>query len=571
MKYLKFLLTSASLLFAGGVFAQTDGGEVAAIADGTKKSGYPIHVSGSIQSDILIPQEDKDIGAQKYDEWALTNTYALVNAQSEYVDAGARFEFLRFPLPGFEKDLKGWGVPYFYVKGKYKWAELTLGDYYEQFGSGFILRTYEERSLGIDNSLRGGRLVVRPVKGVQLKALTGKQRRYWHHNDALVSGADLELSLDQWSNAMTESGTFVTLGASFVNKHEDKDENVMVSPTQKLNLPENVNAFDVRARFQKGNVNILAEYAQKTQDPSFDNEYIYRKGYVAMLSGSYSKRGFSLLLQAKRSDNMSFRSMRTMSGTSSFINHLPAFTMEHTYTLAALYPYATQPMGEWAYQAELGYTFKRKTALGGKYGTSVKLNFSHVHSLDKRFKSIPVNYPDGVSTTYSGSDGYGSPFWKWGDEMYYQDFNVQIDKKLSKNFKLNLMYMNQHYNKSAIEGEGGTIHSNIFVAEGKYRFNPKFTLRGELQYLTTKQDDGDWAFGLLELSMLPHWMFTISDTWNCGETNIHYYQGSVTFNIKSHRIQAGYGRTRAGYNCSGGVCRYVPASKGVTISYNYNF
>lgn len=26
-----------------------------------------------------------------------------------------------------------------------------------------------------------------------------------------------------------------------------------------------------------------------------------------------------------------------------------------------------------------------------------------------------------------------------------------------------------------------------------------------------------------------------------------------------------------GYNCAGGVCRYVPASRGFQISYNYNF
>ena len=571
MKNRRFLLVSASLFIASVAVAQTGGDDAVSVVNSEKSGDYPIHVSGSIQSDILIPQKDEKIGAKDYDEWALTNTYAEVNAQSEYVDAGARFEFLEHPLPGFEKDLKGWGVPYFYVKGKYKWAELTLGDYYEQFGSGFILRTYEERSLGIDNSLRGGRLVLRPVKGVQLKALTGKQRRYWHHNKALVSGADLELSLDQWSKAMSESGTYVTLGASFVNKHEKKDDEVMVTPTYKLNLPENTNAFDVRARFQKGNVNLLAEYAQKTQDPSFDNEYIYRKGYVAMLSGSYSKQGMSLLLQAKRSDNMSFRSERTMNGTSSFINHLPAFTMEHTYALAALYPYATQPMGEWAYQAEFGYTFKRKTALGGRYGTSVKVNFSHVHSLKKNQKKLNVGSEAGIFSVYPGGDGYGSPFWAWGDDTYYQDINVQIDKKLTKDLKVNFMYMNQQYNKTAVEGEGGMIYSNIFVGEGKYRFNSKFTLRGELQYLTTGQDEGDWAFGLLELSMLPNWMFTVSDTWNCGETDIHYYQGSVTFNYKSHRIQAGYGRTRAGYNCSGGVCRYVPASKGVTVSYNYNF
>ena len=68
-------------------------------------------------------------------------------------------------------------------------------------------------------------------------------------------------------------------------------------PTHRLNLPRNVNAFDVRARLQHGAFSILAEYAAKGQDPSFDNGYIYRNGYVAMLSGSYSKRGASVLLQ----------------------------------------------------------------------------------------------------------------------------------------------------------------------------------------------------------------------------------------------------------------------------------
>ncbi|MBF0957293.1 MAG: hypothetical protein HXK19_05340, partial [Alloprevotella tannerae] len=35
-------------------------------------------------------------------------------------------------------------------------------------------------------------------------------------------------------------------------------------------------------------------------------------------------------------------------------------------------------------------------------------------------------------------------------------------------FKLNLMYLNQRYNKTVVEGEGGTIKSNVFIAEGKY-------------------------------------------------------------------------------------------------------
>ena len=525
-----------------------------------------IQLTGSIQSDVLIPQEDEKIGTEDYSEWGLTNTFVELNATSKYVDAGARLEYLDHPLPGFEKDYAGWGVPYFYVKGKYKNAELTLGNFYEQFGSGFILRTYEERSLGIDNSLRGGRLVFKPFKGVTVKALGGQQRRYWDYNESWVMGGDVELNIDQWSKKMQESGTYLTLGASVVDKYEE-DEDIMVDATHRLNLPENVFAYDLRANLQTGNWNILAEYAQKQQDPNEWNDYIYRKGYVAMLSTSYSKSGMSMLVQAKRSDNMGYRSMRRLplsAQNTSYINHLPAFTMDHTYALAAHYPYATYPDGEWAYQAELTYNFKRRTLLGGKYGTKVKVNFSHVHSIEQN----PHTLDNGM---VQGSNGYGSAFWKWGDSKYYQDLNVQVEKKLSKDFKLNLMYMNQYYNKTAVEGHGGMIHSDIFVAEGKYKLSNKLTLRGEAQYLSTKDDLGDWAFGLLELSFLPNWMFTVSDEWNCGETDLHYYNASVTFTKNAHRLQLGYARTREGFNCSGGVCRWIPASKGATLSYNYNF
>lgn len=539
---------------------------------------YDVTITGSVQSDILVPQEDHNIGTGTYDDKVLTNTYAEVHALSKYVDAGARLEYLDHPLPGFEPDFKGWGVPFYYVKGKIKNAELTLGNFYEQFGSGFILRTYEERSLGIDNSLLGGRVMVRPFKGVQAKVIVGTQRRYWD-TQSLIGGADLELSVSEWSQKMQQSGTNLTLGASWVVNHQHQKEDVFADATHKLRFVENTNAFDVRANFQKGGFSVLGEYAQKTEDPTFDGKfpYIYRKGYVTMLSTSYSQSGMSILLQAKRSDNMNFRSCRTeTSATASTINHLPAFAMQQTYALASLYSYGTQPNGEWAYQAEFGYKFKRKTFLGGKYGTSVKLNFSHIRSIDKKIH-------DGGKP---GTDGYGSPFWKQGDELYYQDINVQLEKKITKDFKLNLMYMNQFYNKTVAEGHGGTIHSDIYIAEAKYRINKKLTLRGEAQYLHTDKDQGDWYFGLLELSFLPHFMFTISDQYNGNEhyyTSLgaedkskgthkeHYINGSVTFTHGAHRLQVGYGKTRAGYNCSGGVCRYVPASKGVTVSYNYNF
>lgn len=557
MQKTSLLLFSSFLVCSAPLLAQEEG------EDNSNK----ITVSGSVQSDMFVPTGTQADGSN---EDFRTNTYADVNVMSKYLDAGVRMEYLEHPLPGFENDFKGWGVPHFYLKGKLKNAELTLGTFYDQFGSGFIFRTYEERSLGIDNSLLGARLVLKPIKGVQIKAITGRQRRYWSFNKAWMTGADVELNLDQWFQSFQRSNTMLTLGGSWVNKHENAyDDQVFADATHLLNLPANVNAWDVRANLHKGAFSILGEYAHKSQDPSFDNGYIYRKGYVAMLSTSYSKKGLSLLLQAKRSDNFSFRSSRSMSGTSSFINHLPAFTEDQTYALTALYPYATHPAGEWAYQAQLGYNFKRKTAIGGRYGMNMKVNFSHIHAIQQNPVTID-SYP-GIAAGGRGTDGYTSSFWKWGDEKYYQDIDVQLERRFTKAFKLTLMYMNQYYNKTIVEGEGGMIHSNIFVADGLFTLSPKTRLRTELQYLTTADDDGDWAFALAELSLAPHWMLTASDEYNCGLTDAHYWQTYATYNIGAHRIQLGWGRTRAGYNCSGGVCRYVPQTKGFTLSYNYNF
>lgn len=530
-----------------------------------------VTLSGSVQSDMMIaPQQDAKIGTSEYDnDKFLTNTYVDLLMQSKAFDAGARFEFNEHPMPGYNdanNKFKGWGVPHLWVKAKVNdVAEVTLGSFYEQFGSGFILRSYEERSLGIDNSLNGIRVAVKPAKGIALKGIFGVQRNYWEFSN-IVSGADAEFSLDEYIPAWQESNTHLTFGASWVNKMEDTKEIVMADATHRLNLPQYVNAFDLRAQFQKNGFSLLAEYAQKSQDPNALNSYIYSNGHAEMLSLSYAKSGFSLLGQAKRSENMGFRSVRSESPLSNacYINHMPAFTVDQTYSLAALYPYATQADGEWAYQASAAYKIK------GRYAPKFKVNYSLVRGLENSRKNLS-------NTAVYGTDGYTSKFFTNGD-VYYQDFDIMYEHKLSKTFEQHFMYMYQQYNKTIIQNEGGNIYSNIFIYEPKWKISKKYTLRGELQYLHTEHESGDWYFALAELSIAPYLMFTVSDqigkcepeSGEYGERT-HYYNIMVTGNYKSHRLQLGYGRTRAGYNCNGGVCRYIPASKGFTVSYNYNF
>lgn len=541
-----------------------------------------VAVHGSVKADFLFPQKDASIGAtDDYDSNILFNSYADVNLASKYIDAGLRFEFMKWPLPGFDPDFAGWGVPNGYVKGKYKGFELTAGTFYEQFGSGFILRTYEDRTLGIDNSILGGRLKVNAIKGLSLTALGGVQRVYWDwKKQNQVYGANVEGYFQDWFPSLREQDAGLMLGASWVLKHE-KDENILLPGTAyRLKMPTKVNAFDIRSAFNKGAWNMQVEYAWKGQDPSFDNGYTYNHGQALMLTGSYSRKGLSGTMQIKRSQNMSFRTQRWRNGLPAFINYMPAFTYQHTYSLPAIFPYATQyGPGEWAFNGSFGFTMPRNTALGGKYGTHLNVNLSYIAGLVH--EGDPRNPINGA---VMGTEGYKSPFWKMGETNYW-DFNVQLEKRLSRPVTLQLMYMNQRYNKLAIEKEGGNIYNNILVGDVKWKINRKFILRGELQYMFSHQDkkerefmsthkeldQKDWAYGLLEFSWTPYIMVSVSDMWNCGGTGNHYYMFGVTGNYRSNRLMLSYGRTREGFNCSGGMCRYVPAMKGFQISYSYNF
>lgn len=548
------------------------GALIMSMGGGEANADYPVAVHGSVQADIVFPEIDEEIDAVgPYSHKMLFNTYADVNLASQYVDAGLRAEFMKWPIPGYEDDFAGWGLSNFYVKGKYKGFDLTAGDFYEQFGSGFILRTYENRALGIDNAIRGGRLNINAVKGLRLTMLGGVQRVYWDWSKkSQIYGANAELYMQDYIPAISDRNATWMIGGSYVLKHES-DEDVFVDGTNyRLNLPKCVNSLDVRSSFSKGPWSVLGEFAWKGQDPSFDNDYTYGTGTAYFLTGSFSKKGISAMLQAKRSYNLAYRSQRSRDGIAAFINNMPAFTYTHTYSLPALYPYATQNApGEWAYQGQFSYNFPRKSLLGGRYGTKITLNASYVSSL------VHEAAPQGLGGNIMGTDGARpvSNFFAMGACNYY-DINLQVEKRFSAPFTMTFMYMNQLFNNEVgkiVESDEKYIRTNIIVADAKYRINKKFTLRGELQYLFTKQDQKDWAYGLMEFSWSPYLMVSASDMWNCGDTGTHYYMFGVAGTYKNNRLMLSYGRTRAGFDCSGGLCRPVPAMHGFKINYTFNF
>ena len=527
-------------------------------------------VVGGLQHEALVPLPTIDAG------YYLSNSYLDLGIRWDHsqenqagfqgLEVMTRAELTQWPLPGYDADptFKGYGVSHLHVAATFDWGKVTVGDVYGQFGSGMVLRLYEDRALGVDNALRGGKIEVTPYKGIYLTALGGKQRRNWNcyddkawgwnYKQDAVLGTNVELGLHEWIPQLQEVGANLTVGGSYVSKYQKADTILFIDPVAMqaymYNLPEWVGAGSVRAQLQMKGWNALVEYAYKANDPSILNEYSYKPGEALLMSLSYSQKGLAVLAQVKRSENMAFRSDRQSNLIAGTINHMPPFAMQHTYMLTSLYPYSTdQIANEWAFQGEVRYTWKRGTAMGGKYGTTLKLNASHIR---------------GTSDTWFGMS----------EEPYYTDVNIELNKKINKEWYIGAMAMYQTYNKRII-GKNGIARSGIGVVEAKYAMNKKVQMRAELQYLYSKQYEGQWVAALYELSLWRQlvlsgqWMYNIGHAPDA--TNGHYYTVAATYTHGAHRVMAGYTKTRAGFNCSGGVCRQVPEQQGVTLTYNFTW
>jgi len=541
-----------------------------------------VFVSGSVQHDGLFPTRDvSGVRSHPRAPWAkidhLSNNYLDLAVHYQCYDSNAvhfrglhadtRLELNQWPLLGYEAAFAGHGIGRLSLTADFEWGHITVGDVYGQFGSGMLLNLYENRDLGIDNSLRGAKISLMPVRGLHLTLLGGKQRRYWNcyedkawgwnYTQDAALGADLELSVGQWSPRMQDAGVELTLGGSYVSRYEQNDTILTIQDgtAYMYNLPRWVGAGEVRAEVQGHGWDALVEYAYKANDPTMENLYSYRPGQALLMSLSYSRKGLSLLAQVKRSDNMSFRSSRKQTGIAGRLNLLPVFTPQNTYTLAALYPYATQYVGgEWAFQAEVCYTWPRKTKMGGRYGTTLKFSAAHVRGL-KEEGSWAIN------TTTEGE--------------YYTDIHLELNKKINKRWALNALLMYQTYNMQVIEGEGEIVRTGVAVLENTVKLTDQLVLRNELQYLYTRQHEGQWMYILLEFNL---WhQLTLSGTWEYniggtpGELKEHYYTAEVAYNRGAHRIAAGYINTGSGFNCSGGVCRYTPKQEGVKMSYSFTW
>ncbi len=519
------------------------------------QSGIPGQVMGSFQTDVQYTFKDSIINAPYVPSRLLMNGYGQITYTLGGFSCGARYEAYLNPLLGIDPRYQGSGLPYRFAGYRRDNLQITIGNFYEQFGSGMILRAYWEPLLGVDTNLDGIRIQGSPFKGVYVKGLVAKQRTFFTLGPGLVRGGDLEFAANEVFGEM--KGVQLTLGGSFVSRFQPDTDPI-------YRLPENVAAYSGRLNLRKGNFSLEAEYAEKENDPNATNGFIYKRGQGLWIAAGYSKKGIGVNLAVKRLDNMDFRSDRTATGTNLMVNFLPPLAKQHTWRQPTLYLYATQPNGEMGLQADLNYTIPKNTWLGGKYGTTLSINYSNIHSIDT------VRLPNEL--------GYTSDFFKIGNRLYYQDINIEINHKFSESFKASYALLLIDYDKDQIlQLTGfGKINVQAHVVELVYKLDKKHAFRAELQHMDTrKKDFGNWAMALIEYTAAPYWFVSAFSEYNYGnpdpDKRVFYPNFTIGHIRGGNRVSIGYSRQRAGIICVGGICRVMPASNGFTMSVTSTF
>ncbi|MBT6448747.1 MAG: hypothetical protein HOK38_08385 [Flavobacteriaceae bacterium] len=526
------------------------------------------NLTSSYESYSAYYLDDSKTGDFTYEDRFRSNNYLNLKSNIGY---NWNFElqiesYLPTALLNYSPNFKDTGISTFNISYNKDNLNLSLGNFYEQFGSGMILRSWEDRSLGINNSIMGLNAKYRINDKINFTTLIGNQKKGFKYSKGYIVGFDSEFDL---SKILKNNSTFL-LGISYVGRNDQK--------TKSDFYDEMTNLYSARIDYSSSYFYSNIELVNKSKNPivifgSVSDTFI-KEGSAILFNSGFFKDGLGLDFTFRRLENMSLFSEKEAYGNlynESIVNYLPAITKQHDYSLTNLYVYAAQPnvsfqsnsltkAGEIGIQTDLYYFIEQETFLGGKYGTNLAINASVWNNLDGTYDFSNQNYETDLF-------GFG--------EKYFSEISFEIRKKWSPKFDNILLYVNQYYNKRLIEETSSEVKSNIFVLENTYKINDNKSLRLELQHLSTKDDTKNWsAFGL-EYNLSSAVSLYVTDLYNyqnpVKEKKIHYYNFGGSYSKGINRYTVNYGRQRGGLVCTGGICRYVPESTGLSFSITTSF
>ncbi len=510
-------------------------------------------VSSSFESNSILYMEDPVVGKNKNPYGS--NNYLKVDWLRGNLSAGLAAEYYPEPLSGYPEALKGAALTGLYAAWNPGLFEVRAGSFYEQIGSGLLLRSWEDRELGINNPLVGGNIAFRTKNnGLRLRILGGAPLYCLHLSDTFISAGDV--SIDIPSIFGVESPHSFRIEGSIMDRTvRSQEENIsLLASSAGFTLPSNILSWSGRLQYSYSGLSLKAEYVGKGADFTAEHlkggreKYDLRGGSAALAEINYAIGSFSVSALYRRLENMYSPIFQTTGSRipANTLNYLPSLCMQQTYLLAGLNPYVTYADGESGFQGDIYYSFKKGTALGGKYGMKFHVGGSCIDALPSALPNRDTPY------------------------LAYRDINIDLEKVWSRKFRT-VFFVSIQENSPTHGNRKATDAQNVFVVDGLYKFTKKVAARLELQYLYSEELTKDWMAAVAEVTFAPHWSISFSDMYNHGSTGNHYYQGGVAYSLSGLNVSLNFGRTREGYVCSGGVCRWQPAYKGANLRIQWAF
>ncbi|HET9056763.1 MAG TPA: DUF6029 family protein [Chitinophagaceae bacterium] len=530
-------------------------------------------LSGGFESNSSLYIDDSKIKLEEIEarQRFRSNNYLRIDYKLKKFTAGAQLEsYEPKALLNYSPELDKTHLGTYFINYRNEKIRLdvTAGHFYDQFGSGLVLRSWEDRQLGIANSIVGGMIKYSPVEPISITALYGKQRNGigFNFTDGKIGGLNTDIVLSSLFKAQKVK---FGLGFSYVNRNEEI--------TGVPGLKDNTYLTSVRGDFSKGGFTTDFEYAFKSTDALVEYGRIRPElpfdGDAYLFNIGYSKSGFGINANFRRLENFSFYSQRNLAGNvynQGIVNYIPALTKQYDYSLTNIYVYSAQPglsfepdrnkAGEIGWQIDLFFKFKKESFLGGKYGTNVSVNYAQWYGLKGRYDASERKYK---------ADLFAS------GQKYYRDASIEIRKKWSNKWSSVITYLNQYYNSRYVLEETGEVNANTVVIDNTHKLTKSKSIRWELQHQWADASYKNWAASLLEFNFNSVWSVFAMDLYNYGndvvDEQLHFYNFGASFNKGSSRVQLSYGRQRGGLICVGGVCRFVPQSAGLNLNVNFSF
>ncbi|MFT4698976.1 MAG: hypothetical protein ACI9SJ_002134 [Flavobacteriaceae bacterium] len=522
---------------------------------------------GGFESNSQWLLDDDGINFSAPEDQFRANNYFQLNYNYGKFTVGAQYEsYLPSALLGYAPVYDGNNnIGTYYLNYRTEQLDITGGYFYEQFGSGLIFRSWEDRQLGVNNAVRGVRIKFNPLSYLDVTGMFGQQRNGFELSEGTIGGIDANLDL---SSALSIEKVDLKLGMSYVARYQDNGTND--------EIPSTVGAFGGRIDFSVGKFYGAIEAITKDEDVVANEGMLSSNklydGTALQVDLGFAQKGLGINYTFRRLENFNFYADRLAEGNvynQQIINFVPALTKQQDYLLTNIYVYNAQPRlsideanqasGEVGSQLDVYYSFKKESALG-KAGTKIAANFSYWAGLEAEY-NIPNKW-------------YEAEFIGKGSR-YFRDFSIEVKNKWGKDWKTVATYQNVIIDQGIVKSTPvgvGDIKASIAVIEGTRKFTGGKSLRIVAQHLWSKEDRKNWAAGVLEYNFNSRLAVYVADSWNYGGTDeIHYYNLGGSYSKGNTRLGVNYGRQRGGLICVGGVCRFVPENTGVSANLTVSF